>query len=171
MNLHIIIFIFLCILAIGSAIAVITQSNPIYSALALIMNFFSFAGLYLLLNGQFIAILQIFVYAGAIMVLFVFVIMLLNLNEEKKLYDKFNFKKMTAIFFAGLFFIIVSYVFLFKGKGFLNADQSSNSINAGTVESIGKVLFSVYLIPFEFISILLIVAIIGAIVLAKRKFE
>lgn len=171
MDLYTIIFIFLSVLAIASAIAVITRTNPVYSAIALILNFLAFAGLFLLLNGQFIAILQILVYAGAIMVLFIFVIMLLNLAEEKRLSEKFDYKRLVAVIISVTLFFIISYVFLFKGKPFLQPVQSVYSVNAGKVEAIGKALFELYLIPFEYVSLVLIIGILGAVILAKRKFE
>ncbi len=159
----------LSILAIASAIVTIISRNPVRSAFALIFNFFMLAGLYITLNAQFVAIIQILVYAGAIMVLVVFVIMLLNLSNEERLSEKFNFRKVVAVF-LGLAFIIqiMSAIFI---PGTLKTNLHPNSASIGTAQCIGKSLFSDYLVPFEIVGILLISAIIGAIVLAKRKVD
>ncbi|MBM4174683.1 MAG: NADH-quinone oxidoreductase subunit J [Ignavibacteria bacterium] len=168
---EIILFIFFALTAVTSAVIMITRANPVISAIFLIINFFALAGLYLVLNAQFIAALQILVYAGAIMVLFVFVIMLLNLDDEEALTDRFNIKRIAAISVGVVIFIQIAYVILFKGNSAINYPQSNNSVTAGKIESIGMQLFTTYLIPFEITSMLLIAAMIGAIVLAKRKFE
>jgi NADH-quinone oxidoreductase subunit J len=149
----------------------ITRANPVISAIFLIINFFALAGLYLVLNAQFIAVLQILVYAGAIMVLFVFVIMLLNLGDEEALIDKFNLKRIIAISIGAVIFLQLAYIILVKGNSVISIPQSIHSVEAGKVESIGIELFTTYLIPFEIISMLLIAAIIGAVVLAKRELK
>lgn len=148
----------------------ITRRSPVMSALYLILNFFALAGLYLTLHAQFIAVIQILVYAGAIMVLFLFVIMLLNLGDEKKLNEKISYKKITA---AGLSFgllmellYIVSYA-----KSDLPLTHIERATEIGTVEYVGKALFTDFLFPFEVTSILLLAAIIGAVVLAKKKMD
>lgn len=139
------------------------------SAFALIFNFFMLAGLYLTLNAQFIAVIQILVYAGAIMVLVVFVIMLLNLSNEERLTERFDFRRAVAIG-LGLVFIIQILIAVFIPKT-VNANLHPDSTKIGTAQFIGKVLYSNYLVPFEVVGILLISAIIGAIVLAKRKID
>lgn len=169
--LELILSIFFALIAVASAVIMITRANPVISAIFLIINFFALAGLYLILNAQFIAVLQILVYAGAIMVLFVFVIMLLNLGDEEALTDKFNLKRITAISVGAVIFLQLAYIILVKGNSVINIPQSNNSVEAGKIESIGMKLFTTYLIPFEITSMLLIAAIIGAVVLAKRKFE
>lgn len=162
-------FAVLSILAIASAIVTITSRNPVRSAFALIFHFFMLAGLYLTLNAQFVAIIQVLVYAGAIMVLVVFVIMLLNLSNEERLSEKFNYRKTIAIV-LGLAFVVQILVAIFiPGTAKFNLHKESATI--GTAQYIGKSLFSDYLVPFEIVGILLISAIIGAIVLAKRKVE
>ncbi|MCX8010458.1 MAG: NADH-quinone oxidoreductase subunit J [Ignavibacteria bacterium] len=171
MTLEVIFFIFFSLLAIFSAVMMITRINPIISALFLILNFFSFAGFYLILNAQYIAALQIIVYAGAIMVLFVFVILLLNLGDEESLTEKINLRKISALAFGVVIFIQLAYVILFPGRSFLPTSQSADSVYAGKIENIGTALFTTYLIPFEITSMLLLSAIIGAIILAKRKIE
>lgn len=171
MTLQVITFILLAVLGLSSAIMLVFQKNPVYSALLLIVHFFALAGFYLLLNAQFLAVLQILVYAGAIMVLFVFVIMLLNLSNEEALKDPFNLRKIVATILGVVLFLQFGLFFFLKAKDDLNINPSPNSIEAGSVRKIGEVLFTTYLIPFEVVSFLLLVGIIGAIVLAKRKFE
>lgn len=171
MSLEILSFIILAIIGLASAILLILQPNPVYSALLLILNFFSLAGFYLLLNAQFLAVLQILVYAGAVMVLFVFVIMLLNLQNEQALVERFSIRKIISVILGVVMFLQLFYFFFFKAKQDLDVMKSPNSTEISSIKKIGELLFSTYLIPFEITSFLLLVAIIGAIVLAKRKFE
>lgn len=171
MSLEIITFSILALIGLTSAIMLILQKNPVYSALLLILHFLALAGLYLLLNAQFIAVLQILVYAGAIMVLFVFVIMLLNLQNEEALKDPFNLKRIIATILGVILLLQFGVFFFIKAKYDLDIQPSPNSIEAGSVKKIGELLFTTYLIPFEVTSFVLLVGIIAAIVLAKRKFE
>jgi NADH-quinone oxidoreductase subunit J len=169
MTLEEIVFYVLAIGGIISALLVITRRNPIISALFLILNFFCLAGIYLTLHAQFIAVIQIFVYAGAIMVLFVFVIMLLNLGDASKLKDNFSWKKVTA---GGIGFgILMEIVYIFLIQTGTSAIDANRATEIGTVEAIGKVLFTRFLFPFEITSLLLTMAIVGAIVLAKKKLD
>ena len=165
-------FTFYLLSAVGivSALLVVTRRNPVISALFLILNFFCLAGLYLTLHAQFIAVIQILVYAGAIMVLFVFVIMLLNLGDERKLIDGLSWKKIVA---AGLAFGLLMeliYVLGVLGSSYgpINAQRAAE---IGTAEFVGSQLFTKFLFPFEVTSLILTAAIVGAIVLAKRKIE
>ncbi len=169
MTLESILFYLLSAVAIASALLVITRRSPVISALYLILNFFCLAGLYLTLHAQFIAVIQIIVYAGAIMVLFVFVIMLLNLGDERKLSEGLSYKKLIAVgLAAGL---LTELIYVIESSWIvLPASTVSQVTEIGTVEYIGGQLFTSYLFPFEVTSILLLVAIVGAIVLAKRKF-
>lgn len=171
MTLEQITFIIFTIIGLASSIMLIIQKNPVYSVLLLILHFFALAGFYLLLNAQFIAVLQILVYAGAIMVLFIFVIMLLNLSNEETLRDPFNLRKIIASIFGIILILQFGVFFFIKSKDDLNVTLSPNSIEAGSIKKISDVLFSTYLIPFEVTSFILLVGIIAAIVLAKRKFE
>jgi len=156
--------------AIASAILMVTRRNPIMSVLFLIVNFFCLALLYLALNAQFIAIIQILVYAGAIMVLFLFVIMLLNLKDERSRREKPGYTKIIAVALACIVLgeLLVSIV-VSGTSGLLAASPLAAQL--GTVESIGKVMFSEYLLPFEVTSIVLLAAIVGVVVLAKRGSE
>ncbi|MGD0338415.1 MAG: NADH-quinone oxidoreductase subunit J [Bacteroidota bacterium] len=169
MILDTVIFYLLGSVAIASALLMVTRRNPVISVIFLILNFFCLAGLYLTLHAQFIAIVQIIVYAGAIMVLFLFVIMLLNLGNEDQLREKIGWKKIVAIGLGVALALEVLYIVGYQSR--LAAVQSPGAVEIGTVESIGRVLFSEYLFPFEVTSLLLVAAIMGAIVLAKKKFE
>ncbi len=169
MILDTVIFYLLGSVAIASALLMVTRRNPVISVIFLILNFFCLAGLYLTLHAQFIAIVQIIVYAGAIMVLFLFVIMLLNLGNEDQLREKIGWKKIVAIGLGVALALEILYIVGYQSR--LAAVQSPGAVEIGTVENIGRVLFSEYLFPFEATSLLLVAAIMGAIVLAKKKFE
>jgi NADH-quinone oxidoreductase subunit J len=154
---------------IASALLVVTRRNPIISAICLIVNFFCLAGLYLTLHAQFIAVIQILVYAGAIMVLFVFVIMLLNLGDERRLRDGFTWKKVAAGGFGLGIFMELIYIFMIQtGTPSIEMERATN---IGTVEAVGHMLFTHFLFPFEVTSLLLTATIVGAIVLAKKKLD
>ena len=169
MTLESILFYILSAVAIASALLVVTRHSPVISALYLILNFFCLAGLYLTLHAQFIAVIQIIVYAGAIMVLFVFVIMLLNLGDERKLSEGMSYKKVIAVGLAAA--LLTELIYIIETSWIvLPASTVSQGTDIGTVEYIGLQLFTGYLFPFEVTSILLLVAIVGAIVLAKRKY-
>ena len=163
-------FYFLAIVSVGSALMVITHRNPVIAALYLILNFFCLAGLYLTLHAQFIAVIHILVYAGAIMVLFLFVIMLLNLGDEEKLAEKISVRKILAVGLSvGVLMEILSIIGV--GNTLLPPGDLNKGIDIGTVEFIGRQLYTSYLLPFEVTSILLLAAIVGAIVLAKKKLD
>jgi NADH-quinone oxidoreductase subunit J len=157
-------------MAVASAIIMITRRNPVKSVLFLIANFFSISAIYLLLRAQFIAIIQVLVYAGAIMVLFLFVIMLLNLQDESKLSENITYKKLTAILLSVLLFAVLSITVYFA---FFNKFKtiSGSAEQLGTVQNIGRELYTTFTFPFEVVSFILLAAIVGAIVLAKKKFE
>jgi NADH-quinone oxidoreductase subunit J len=170
MNLEIILFILFGGIAAVTAVMMITRKSPVISALFLILNFASLAGIYLILNAQFIAVAQVIVYAGAIMVLFLFVIMLLRPENEKLL----SFKpalKIFAVAVAGIVFLQIVYLIFFTRPGAAMNTAVEQSIKAGTVEQIGRELFTTYVLPFEAAGFLLLAATIGALVLAKKKFE
>ncbi len=154
--------------AIASAILTVTRRNPVVSAMYLILNFLCLAGLYLTLNAQFIAIIQILVYAGAIMVLFLFVIMLLNLGDERKLSEGISLRKIVGAGMAFALLMELIYIIMTAGAG-LPEKNVERAIAIGTVEEIGRQLFTTFLFPFEVTSLLLTAAIVGAVVLAKKK--
>jgi NADH-quinone oxidoreductase subunit J len=150
----------------------ITRSNVVISALFLILNFGSLAGLYLLLNAQFIAVIQVIVYAGAIMVLFLFVIMLLK-PEHEKIFSRTSGmirQKWIALIVGAFVFFQLIYIILFTSPSSGNPRLEA-SIKAGTVEEIGRELFTNYVLPFEAAGYLLLAAAIGSLILAKKKFE
>ena len=170
MNFEIVFFFLTASIAVISAVFMVTRRNPIASVMFLIVNFFSLAVLYLTLQAQFIAIIQILVYAGAIMVLFLFVIMLLSLGDEQRLTEKTTYKKYVAIGVVGAMLVeIVIGVLAYMQGG--SRSMSPQAAQLGTVEFIGKSLFTEYLFPFEITSLLLLAAMVGVIVLAKKKFE
>jgi NADH-quinone oxidoreductase subunit J len=160
--LEISLFSIFAIVGVLTGIMVITQKNPVISALFLIINFFSIAGLYLLLNAQFLAVVQVIVYAGAIMVLFLFVLMLLNLKNEVEFKHKIKKSVVNLSIVLGLT-LVLEFVLLY-----LKSPIKNNITNIGTIEHIGKVLYTDYSLPFLSIGFLLISATIGAILLAKR---
>ncbi len=163
-----VVFFVLAAVAAFAAVMVILQRNPVNSALYLILNFFCLSGLYLTLNAQFIAMVQVLVYAGAIMVLFLFVIMLLNLGDDKRLREHLGVRTYLGIGFSVGLVLELLYIFVYQ-SGNTMIEQSSNSVEIGTVEYIGKVLFSKFIFPFEITSLLLLAAIVGAVILAKKK--
>jgi NADH-quinone oxidoreductase subunit J len=158
------IFFILATLCVGSVLGMIISKNQAYNALFLILAFASLGGLFGLLDAPFIAVVQIIIYAGAIMILFIFVIMMVNVREgippEKK--------KWTLYLSLGLAFVLViELIFAFKGAFSLTGGAMEKS---GPTE-LGRVLFTEYLYPFEITSILIIAALVGAIVLIKREKE
>lgn len=171
MSLETILFFVFGTIAASAAVLMVTRRNTVISALFLILNMASLAGLYLTLNAQFIAVAQVIVYAGAIMVLFLFVIMLLRPENERKFMSANPKVKIFAIIIAAVIFFQFGYmIFIGKPSSMLVKDIDA-SVNAGTVEEIGTQLFTNYVLPFEAAGFLLLAATIGAMVLAKKKFE
>ena len=159
-------FFVLAALAVMSAIVVITHRNPIQSALALAVNLVSIAGFFMLLSAQFIAIVQVIVYAGAIMVLILFVIMLLNLREETRLpHPSGRFQRYLAPVFSLLFVGVLARVYSTLGA----AEFPKVSPRYGTAGAVGLEIFQRYIWPFEVVSLLLVVSMVGAVLLAKRR--
>jgi NADH-quinone oxidoreductase subunit J len=161
-------FLIVAAIAVTCSILVITNKNPLNSALSLIMTFFCLATLYVMLEAPFMAAIQIIVYAGAIMVLFVFVIMLLNVRTETARRGKH------ALFMGsmtGLLLLIQTWYIIGKSS-FIGLQGTINSAliaKEGHTELIGKLLFTDFLLPFEITSILLLAAIVGAVILSKKK--
>lgn len=156
-------FYFLSFVAVLCGLMVVLEKKPVHSVLYLVITFFSIAGHYILLNAQFLAAVHIIVYAGAIMVLFLFVIMLLNLNKESEAH-KSNYVKVAAVIAGGLLLVIL--VGALKGTTTLPAPEASTRI--GLVENLGQVLFKQFLLPFEIASLLFLSAMVGAVLLGKR---
>ena len=160
-------FYLIAFLSIFFSILVIFSKNPVYSVLYLIITFFTFTIHYILLNAQFLAIVNFIVYMGAIMVLFLFVLMLLNLNEDSEP------MKSTLIKVAGVvagMCLLVTLIGSFKAMGDSDPVLLKNP-EIGLVKNLGKVLFSKFLLPFEISSILLLSAMVGAVLLAKKDIK
>jgi NADH-quinone oxidoreductase subunit J len=157
----------LSFLAIMFALMVVFTRNPVNSVLYLVMTFFCIAGHYLLLNAQFLAVVHIVVYAGAIMVLFLFVIMLMNLNEDTEP-QKILVTKMIAGIIGGVLLVVM--VGTLKGAEQLQLSQAGAS-QIGMVKTLGVVLFKDFLFPFEIASVLLLAAMVGAIMLGKKEIK
>src|ERR1041385_7335407 len=159
-------FILFAGLAIGCAVSMVVQRNPLYSAISLIGVFISLACLYVTLAAPFIAAVQVIVYAGAIMVLVVFVIMLLNVEEEERQPMRLRSLVPIAMVLAAVFFAETAFIIFFVQKS--PATPVGNISDVGQTASIGAGLFTTYLLPFEVTSILLLMAVVGAITLARR---
>jgi NADH-quinone oxidoreductase subunit J len=170
MTFELAVFFLLAAISVVSAVLMIVQRNPVNSALYLILNFFSLAALYLTLKAQFIAIVQVLVYAGAIMVLFVFVIMLLNLGDDKRLREHLGPKTYIAVVLVIGLLGELAFIFS-KSRADSVTTLAPNAGQMGTVEFLGQVLYTKFLFPFEMISFLLLTAIVGAVVLAKKKLH
>ena len=161
-----ILFFGLAVVAIASALGMLLSKNAVYSALNLIINFVTVAVFYLLLGAPFIALTQITVYAGAIMVLFLFVIMLLG-AERLQGESTLPWQRPLAILLAAILIIEAGYLLLAR-TGLLTGPENLAQ-GFGSPAAIGEILFNQYLLPFEVTSVLLLVAMIGAIVLSRRK--
>lgn len=159
------IFYFLSALAIFSGLmTILAARNPIHSVIYLIICFFCIAGHYLLLNAQFLAVVHIIVYAGAIMVLFLFTLMLMNLNEETEKH-KPAISRISAVVAACLLCLVLVAALRKADPGV----AQDADVYMGTIKSLGRVLLNEYLLPFEFTSILLLSAMIGSVLLSKKE--
>lgn len=160
------IFLMLGGVAAMAAVGVVVFNNAVRSALCLVVNFFVLAFLYFTLNVEMLGITQIVVYTGAIMVLFLFVIMLLNLGAPQALEEKMDPKKIVAgALGLGLFAVIASQIVI----PLLKVTEPRAANNFGSPEAVGRTLFTGYLYPFEIASVLLLIGIVGSILLAKRR--
>ncbi len=161
-----ILFWFLSALALFSALMVLVSKNPVHSVLWLIVVFFSISGHYILLNAQFLAIVNLIVYAGAIMVLFLFVIMLMNLNNSTEP-QKNSLVKLAGVV-AGCLLLTVFVSAVRSAQEIKDSQALMNTGDIGLIENLGKVLFRDYVIPFELSSILFLSAMVGAVVIGKK---
>ena len=159
-------FILFAGMAIGCAVSMVAQRNPLYGAISLIGVFISLACLYVTLAAPFIAAVQVIVYAGAIMVLVVFVIMLLNVEEEERMPLRLRSLVPIAVGLAAILFAEAAFIIFFVEASPLT--PKTNISDVGLTSSIGAGLFTTYLLPFEITSVLLLMAIVGAITLARR---
>jgi NADH-quinone oxidoreductase subunit J len=167
-NLPLILFFVFAVVAVAGALLLILAREPIHSALALVLVMISLAALYLLLGAEFIAAVQIIVYAGAIMVLFVFVIMLLNAGAEERT-NWSSIAKYAGVPLAIFLLLEVAHWMARAGPGVGNANGAERMTNtAVSTRALSELLFQKYLFPFEATSILILIAVLGALVLAKR---
>jgi len=173
------IFYIIALVAVVSALMVVTRPNAVHSAMWLVLTFFAVAGLFVLQGAEFIAAVQVLVYAGGIMVLFLFVIMLVNL-EQVEGFVRTRMRFSVAVILAGLMLASVGVAFRLAGvtqvvplpDGGLSgalAGVGDPSLTGGNLELVGTKLLTIYLLPFELVSVVLLVAVIGAVVLARRE--
>lgn len=164
MSIGEIVFYILSVVAIVSALATIFSRNPVSSILFLIVTFFCISGHYILLNAQFLAIVNIIVYAGAIMVLFLFVMMLMNLNSDTEP-QKNRLIQFSGVVSGGILLIVI----LAAMKKTVLTSLPAESIDIGLVKNLGHVLFTDFVIPFDLSSVLFLSAIVGAVYLSTRE--
>lgn len=165
MSVSEILFYFLSILALGSALLVVISRNPVHSVLWLIVTFFAISGHYILLNAQFIGIVNLIVYAGAIMVLFLFVIMLMNLNAQTEP-QKNKWLRLAGIVAGGCLLLVL--VAALKNAEVKTQVAQLKEGDIGLIGNLGKELFTNYVVPFEISSVLFLSAMVGAVVIGKK---
>ena len=161
-------FIGFAALLVVTSLMVVLHKNPVTSALFLVLAFCSLAGIYLMLRAEFLGLVQIVVYAGAIMVLFLFVIMYLNLQHDVEAGLQIAVRRGIG-WFVGALLLLVGGVLLKRGWALGPANDVLPDVEQGNVAAIGRVLYSRYLFPFEITSILLLVAMVGVIVIARGR--
>jgi NADH-quinone oxidoreductase subunit J len=166
MSITEIVFWILSVLALFSAVMVLLSKNPVHSVLWLIVVFFAISGHYVMLNAQFLAIVNLIVYAGAIMVLFLFVIMLMNLRKETEP-QKNLLTKLTGVIAGGSLMTILLFV-LRSARDMETRTAQVNEGDIGLIKNLGKVLFTEYVVPFELASVLFLSAMVGAVVIGKK---
>lgn len=162
--MELILFYLVAAIALLSAGYFVFTKNPLYAILSLIVTFFSIAGMYVLLNAQFLGVIQVIVYAGAIMVLFLYILMMLNLNKEDES-KKQNINKFVGIIAAGILF--VGLLGAYRG---LSGNEVAGNVDfsVGLTKNLGQLLFNEYVLPFEFASVLIFAGIVGAVLIGKR---
>jgi len=169
MSLDLIFFLILSLISVSTALGMLLSRNAVYSALFLVLNFITVAVFYLLLGAPFIAMAQVTVYAGAIMVLFLFVIMLLG-AESLPTAEVLPWQKPLAGVLAVALAIEATFIFVTRARPIGDIAQPDASVNTVTnLRELGETLFTAYLLPFEVTSILLLVAMVGAIVLVRKE--
>lgn len=161
------IFLILAVISVIAALLMVFSKSPVHSVLYLILTFFAIAGQYILLNAQFLAVVHIIVYAGAIMVLFLFVLMLLNLNRDTEP-QKSTMWKISGAIASGL--LLVTIVGALHGTIVLPMPEQSNP-SVGLVQNLGLVLFRDFVVPFEIAGILFLAAMVGAVMVGKRDLK
>ena len=166
MSTVLIIFCVLAAITLATAFLTIFSKNPIHSAIYLVICFFSISGHYLLLNAQFLAIVHVIVYSGAIMILFLFTIMLMNLNEEREVHRP-RITRLGAIVSFCLICLVLIAIFI-NSKPIVG-EYVTTGKDYQSIKVLGKILLNEYMVPFEFASILLLVAMIGTVLLSKKE--
>lgn len=161
-----ILFCVLSVITLATAFLTIYSKNPIHSAIYLVICFFSIAGHYLLLNAQFLAIVHVIVYSGAIMILFLFTVMLMNLNKENEVH-KPRVTRLGAIVMFCLMCLVLIAIFI-NSKPIVG-EYTTTGEDYQSIKVLGKVLLNEYMVPFEFASVLLLVAMIGSVLLSKKE--
>ena len=159
------VFLYFAIVILASAILTITRRNPVHSILFMLLLFFHIAGVFVLLNAEFLAAVQIIVYAGAILILYLFVVMLLNVDRESSAARANRFWP----WMVGFGILIAGEIVLLISRGTFPADTGQPMLLAGTgVKELGMALYQKYLVPFEIASVILLVGLVGAVMLAKK---
>ena len=166
MSTVLIIFCVLSAVTLASAFLTIFNKNPIHSAIYLVICFFSIAGHYLLFNAQFLAIVHVIVYSGAIMILFLFTVMLMNLNKEDEVH-KPRITRWAAVIFFCLMCLILLSIFV-QSKPIVGPYDTTGK-DYQSIKVLGQVLLNEYMVPFEFVSVLLLTAMIGTVLLSKKE--
>ena len=167
-------FLLFAVMAAGGGIMMIASRNPVTSLMYLVMTFFALSGIFVMLDAHFLAAVQIIVYAGAIMVLFLFVIMLLNLGHREEIDMRSHLARLVALVVGSGLFAVVAALVLRGEQSSLARNDGGELMDAilrsrGAVGAVAEPLFTSYLVAFELTSLLLLVAIVGAIVLARRR--
>jgi NADH-quinone oxidoreductase subunit J len=166
MSTVLIIFCVLAAITLATAFLTIFSRNPIHSAIYLVICFFSIAGHYLLLNAQFLAIVHVIVYSGAIMILFLFTIMLMNLNEEREVHRPRITRLGAIVSFCLICLVLIA---IFVNSKPIVGEYVTTGEDYQSIKVLGKILLNEYMVPFEFASILLLVAMIGTVLLSKKE--
>lgn len=173
MTVELLVFYFMAIMAIGGAICVVLPPfgrNPLHAALALLVTFVFVAGIFVLLSAHLVAVLQVLVYGGAVMVLFIFVVMLLNLRNDELGGAHWTPWKVFGVAAGVVFFFKLGLAVIAATDGARAVDLTAEPFTRyGSIKEVGGELVTSYLFPFEFTSLLLLVAIIGAVLLARRR--
>ena len=161
-----ILFCVLSVITLATAFLTIYSKNPIHSAIYLVISFFSIAGHYLLLNAQFLAIVHVIVYSGAIMILFLFTVMLMNLNKENEVHKPRVTRLGSIVMFCLMCLVLIA---IFINSKPIVGEYVTTGEDYQSIKVLGKVLLNEYMVPFEFASVLLLVAMIGAVLLSKKE--
>jgi NADH-quinone oxidoreductase subunit J len=171
--MEMVLFFILAIVAVAAGVGVIAQRSAVRSALFLLVNFCCLAGLYLLLNAQFVALVQVIIYAGAVVVLFLFILMLLGIERAEESPDLRKYQSIAGVLLGALFLVGIIWALIPIGTSLspAAADWVQALVPTDNVREIGAAMLTDFAIPFELASIVLLVAIIGAVVLAKKRLE